>query len=271
MKRLIVLVLCVCMMWSVPVNGAQMSIDVRVNDVLIAFDSAPVIYDGRAMVPVRAIAESLGATTIGWNEEYAMVTIEIEEKTLRMVIGSTTYRVGTESHEMDVAPIISEGRTMIPVRFVAEAFGCDVGWNDVLQTVEIYKEGVEVPEANAVSVDYTSEDVLWLARIINVEGLDIGYEAKLGIANVVLNRVKGDLYPNTVYDVIMDDAYAIQFPPAHRESFLTLEPDAQSWLVAKDALNGANNVEDCLYFNNAPFKWKADELFVVIEGEYFYK
>lgn len=273
MKRQIALVVCLIFVLSIwtPASMAQMKIDVRINNVLIGFDSTPFIRDGRTMVPVRAIAESLGASRIEWNQEYALVTIGIGEEVLRMVIGSKIYHVGEVSYEMDVAPEISEDRTMVPARFVAEAFGCDVGWDDVLRTVEIYKDGIEVPEANAVEDTYTSEDILWLARIINVEGLDIGYEAKLGIANVVLNRVKGDLYPDTVYDVIMDDAYAIQFPPAHRSSFASLEPDEQSWLVAKDALKGANNVEDCLYFNNAPFKWKADELFLVIEGEYFYK
>jgi spore germination cell wall hydrolase CwlJ-like protein len=113
-------------------------------------------------------------------------------------------------------------------------------------------------------------DIVWLARICYVEGLDIGYGAKLAISNVVLNRVKDPRFPNTVYGVIFDDDYAIQFPPAHRSSFPTIEPSFESYIAAKNAFDGVNNISDCLYFNNSPFVSRANDLYIIIEGEYFY-
>lgn len=265
------LAMLVLVLMTVPTNAATISPAVHLNGVELAFDSQPFIIDGRTMVPIRAITEALGAD-VAWEPETEIITISIyETTTLYLKIGVSAYTINGNSYVMDAAPIISDGSTMVPLRFVAEALGCDVVWNEATASVELTKEGVIVSEAFAVNNDYTDEDHLWLARIVNVEGLDIGYDAKLAIANVVLNRAKGDEYPDTVLDVIMDDAYAVQFPPAHRSSFQSLEPDDQSWEVAEDALNGLNNVEGCLYFNNRPFQWKADDLYTVIEGEYFYE
>lgn len=264
------LVTLIMVMMAIPISGATISPAVHLNGVELAFDSQPYIVEGRTMVPVRAISEALGAQ-VYWDAETEIITITIfETTTLNLKIGISAYTINGNSYVMDAAPVIREDRTMVPLRFVAEGLGCEVVWHEATSSVELTKEGFVVNEAFAVNKDYTDEDLLWLARIVNVEGLDIGYEAKLGIANVVINRAKGDEYPDTVYQVIMDDDYAVQFPPAHKSSFQILAPDEQSWLVAEDALNGENNIDDCLYFNNSPFKWKADELYKVIEGEYFY-
>lgn len=270
MERLIILIVSLILALSSPAQAADFNVDVRINDVLLAFDSAPFIYSDRTMVPVRAIAESLGAEEVQWDAENKIVRILLDGKSLVMIIGERSYLMDNSIYDMDVAPMIAENRTMVPLRFVAEAFGCEVTWNDALRTVEITKEGIQVEETHQVEEQYTPEDLLWLARIVHLEGYDIGDEAKLAIANVVLNRVKGDEYPDTVYDVIMDDKYAVQFPPAHRESFKTLEPSAAALQAAKSALEGNNNIDDCLYFNYVPFKSRADDLYKVIDGEYFY-
>lgn len=270
MRRILIVVLVFSIIIGVPIHGSELEVTVSVNGTGLRFDSAPFIHEERTMIPVRTIAEVLGAEEILWDEVLQQVTIVYENVHYKMKIGSKTYLMGGVPREMDVAPLIAEGRTLLPLRYVAETFGFEVEWDAATRTVELYKDGVEVLDTYAVTSAYSNEDLLWLARIVNVEGLDIGYEAKLAIANVVLNRIKSEEYPNSVYNVIMDDAYAVQFPPAHRSSFQTLEPDEQSWLVAEDALNGHNNIENCLYFNNRPFKSKADDLYKVIEGEYFY-
>ncbi len=148
--------------------------------------------------------------------------------------------------------------------------GFEVQWNDDYSTVEIDKEGLTVPAEMTPSFAYTYDDIYLLAKIVRIEGYDLGYNARLAIANVVLNRAKGNEYPDTIAGVIYDTAYAVQFPPAHRDSFSALEPDELSITAAKNALMGENNVGSCLYFNNSPFRSKADDLHTVIEGEYFY-
>lgn len=264
-----IMVLMVVM--TLPAQASIIGPSVHLNGIELAFDRQPIIIDDRTMVPVRVITEALGAE-VAWDGETEIITISIfETTTLYLKIGVSAYTINGNSYVMDAAPVIVDGTTMVPLRFVAEALGCDVVWDEATSSVELTKEGFDISEEFAVNNDYSDEDHLWLARIVNVEGLDIGYEAKLAIANVVLNRVKGDEYPDTIYKVIMDDAYAVQFPPAHRTSFQSLEPDEQSWQAAEDALQGTNNIEACLYFNNRPFQWKADDLYTIIEGEYFYE
>jgi hypothetical protein len=89
---------------------------------------------GRTMVPVRFVAEALGAT-VGWDGDTETVTITLDGSVVEMVIGSTSYTVDGVEETMDAAAEIQDcgdgsgnGRTMVPMRFVAEALGKAVYW-----------------------------------------------------------------------------------------------------------------------------------------------
>ncbi len=94
------------------------------------------LKNDRTMVPVRFIAETLGYT-VEWNEATQTVTIKNDTTTIVLTIGSTTMYINGKAKIMDVAPEISDSRTCVPVRFVAEAFGGIVGWEDATQMVTI--------------------------------------------------------------------------------------------------------------------------------------
>jgi titin len=74
----------------------------------------------------------------------ASVTTLGDETIIRMVIGNTTYYVNNVSKSMDVAPIIMESRTLLPIRFVAEAIGAKVSWNNSERKVTITLEGTTI-------------------------------------------------------------------------------------------------------------------------------
>jgi len=109
-----------------------------------------------------------------------------------------------------------------------------------------------------------------LSRIVQVETGGASEDMMLGVANVVLNRVKSPLFPDTIHDVIFQVDVHTQFPPAHKASFTSLIPGELAIEMSRRALEGENNVETCLYFNNSPFRTKADDLYQIIDGEYFY-
>ncbi len=103
---------------------------------VIFSDCAPFIKDGRTLVPLRAIFESLGAT-VGWDEATQSVTATRGGVTVIFKIGdSTLLKNGTPS-VLDVPPQLSESRTVVPVRAIAESFGCTVNWNGETNTVII--------------------------------------------------------------------------------------------------------------------------------------
>lgn len=82
----------------------------------------PFVKDGRTLVPVRFISESLGAE-VDWNAKTEAVTVKLDGKTISLVVGSKTMKVGNKSIDLDVAAEINDGRTYLPLRALAEALG----------------------------------------------------------------------------------------------------------------------------------------------------
>ena len=117
-----------------------------VNDELMTMDVAPIILEGRTLLPIRYVAETLGAT-VEWEQKEQKVTIRFKETIIELWIGNTTARVNGEykfidSANINVKPItIPPGRTMLPIRFIAENLGCKVDWNPELKEVKVTYQG----------------------------------------------------------------------------------------------------------------------------------
>jgi len=106
-------------------EGALIHIDSENKNVMPYIDE-----NDRTMVPVRFIAEQLGAK-VEWNETEEKITITSGANTITMTVGSRTYTINGISALMDTAPVIRSGwnRTMVPIRFVTEALGMAVQWD----------------------------------------------------------------------------------------------------------------------------------------------
>jgi N-acetylmuramoyl-L-alanine amidase len=273
MAVMLFIVSCVTFSSGIKVNALdkQVFITIKVNGSCIAIDpeALPYVKNDRTYVPVRFVAEALGAK-VDWVGEEKKVIITSEETAIEMFQLSSEMYVNGEKKLMDAEVEILGGRTMVPVRFAAEELGYTVEWDESTYSVIINKEGAAVPAASIHNRPYTDDDIIWLARIITVEGRGLSIDGKVAIANVVLNRVKSPRFPDTIYDVIFDAEYSVQFPPAHKDSFRELKASGDCVVAAKMALEGINNIDSCLFFNNVPFKGKADDLFTIIDGEYFY-
>ena len=102
----------------------------------VTLDVPPRIVGGRTLAPLRFVGETLGAEVI-WNEEARQVAYISDKRQVLMTVGQTTVLVGGRPVEMDTAPMIINGRTMVPVRFISQWLGAVVRWDEVLQRVEI--------------------------------------------------------------------------------------------------------------------------------------
>ena len=111
-------------------------ISVLTNGKKVYFDQLPVIENGRTLVPLRAIFESLDAT-VDWNADTKTITSEKGDTKIVMTIGNSEMTKNGDSIVLDVAPQIIGGRTLVPVRAIAEAFDLTVDWNDSLKQVVI--------------------------------------------------------------------------------------------------------------------------------------
>lgn len=113
----------------------------------IATDTAPYVdKNGRTLVPLRFVAYALGLgeENVIWDQENQTVTIKanitfpkfytLPQKTLKRTlvfkIGSPEFTVDGETKTMDTVPVLVNGRTMLPARFVAENLDYEVFWNE---------------------------------------------------------------------------------------------------------------------------------------------
>jgi hypothetical protein len=244
-------------------------ISIKINDDFIIMDTEPTIINNEVYVPLRFVANALNAEVI-WDGTTRKITIKDNERIIEFLLDSTVVTINEEQHEIEsILPVINN-RTMVPIKFVAEHMNCQVNYNKQTYTVEIIREGLTVPTMSVYDRGYTDEDLHLLAKIVTVEAHNIGFDAKVAVANVVLNRKKSSKFPNTVEGVIFDKKYCVQFPPAHKSSFNKKVPSNDSIIAAKMALEGANNISDCLFFNHSPFRSKAKDFYKKIDGEYFY-
>ena len=104
---------------------------VNVDNEAVIYDTAPVIRNDRTLVPIRIVTETLGGK-VDWNGVTKEVTLHIDGKEIKMTVGKTLEKYG-------VAPVIIDGRTFVPDRFVADELGATVAWDDATKTVTITK------------------------------------------------------------------------------------------------------------------------------------
>jgi len=88
-----------------------------------------------------------------------------------------------------------------------------------------------------------------LARTLYALARDESYETKLALGSVVMNRVDSPSYPNTIYGVIFDKKYGVQFTPTANGS-IWCTPNTESVKAAKIVLEGYRTDDEILYFMN---------------------
>jgi len=160
-KKFLCLFLSLLLLMSVTTTlSANSDIKVTVDGKQVIFDVAPCIIDGRTLVPVRAIFEALGATvtwysgtqTIVSSKGTTVITMVINNNNMTVANGDTSTTV-----TLDVPPCILDGRTLVPVRAISEAYNTNVDWIAANRTVVITSKaetcypGTTVPTYTSVT------------------------------------------------------------------------------------------------------------------------
>ena len=148
MKKIIFCLVAVCMVaMSFVTVHCEDNIKVILDGKTLEFDVQPQIIDERTLVPMRVIFEALGAD-VEWEEETQTINARRSDTDLfyiSMRVGDKTiHKESVKANlptsndiELDVPPMIIDGRTLVPVRAVSECFGCKVEWDGESQTVII--------------------------------------------------------------------------------------------------------------------------------------
>lgn len=119
--------------------------DFGVNGQSFKMEVSPIILESRLLLPVKYVAEPLGAAT-AWNQEEQKVTVTLNNTIIELWIGRNKARVnGIEAmidpNNSNVKPVVvPPGRTMLPLRFLGEALGCEVKWAQNLQQATLIRK-----------------------------------------------------------------------------------------------------------------------------------
>lgn len=110
--------------------------EILVDGQKVANDVAPMIKADRAVLPIRVVAEELGAD-VAWKEAEKKITITKGDKVIELVIGKADAAVNGVAVQLDAPAFIENNRAYLPLRFVATQLGADVAWSHAAQQVTI--------------------------------------------------------------------------------------------------------------------------------------
>ncbi|MDM5277128.1 copper amine oxidase N-terminal domain-containing protein [Paenibacillus silvae] len=154
-KKVSIAFLSVMMLFgtAVSASAAQQNVSVKVDSKRVPFpDAQPYFENSRVMIPVRFVSESLGAKVSygkesSGNKVNRVVTIKLGDKVIYMTVNSSKVLVGEQIITLDVPARLQEERVYVPLRFVSEALGTQVKWNQAQKLVSISTgSGVTEPE-----------------------------------------------------------------------------------------------------------------------------
>lgn len=137
MKKIISLFISIAILIS-PIIGlaAEQDIHILVDGEQVTSDTSPIITSDRVLVPIRVISEALGYN-VTWDAAGKEVTIMDDTTTLKLIIDQPFIWNNGVKSELDVAPMLVNKRTMLPIRAVAENLNTTVDWDDATKTVII--------------------------------------------------------------------------------------------------------------------------------------
>ncbi|MDP4180008.1 MAG: copper amine oxidase N-terminal domain-containing protein [Bacillota bacterium] len=108
------------------------------------YSKTPINYNGRTMLPFREVLTNLGVQNddehIAWNSSDRSVTLTKDDVKVYLKIGSKNATINSQTQALDVEPVIYKGNTYIPARFVSQALGKKVVWDDSSKSVIIRDE-----------------------------------------------------------------------------------------------------------------------------------
>lgn len=138
----------------------QKPIKIYINGQLIESDQPPLLIDNRTFVPIRVIAEDLGAT-VNYNKEDRIVTIRRDKTNILLTIGDDIARISSDVETrpaiLDAPAFLRNDRTYLPLRSISELFGMEVDWDGGKRAVYI-KENSYLPDY--INRDNALEEVL---------------------------------------------------------------------------------------------------------------
>jgi len=297
MKKLLSMLLATAML-SAPVAFAEEALSYEESAVSLIYNAEqlsaegvePVIVESRTMLPFRALLENIGAT-VGYDEATRTVTAQKDETTITFGLDSVEVSVqkgeaAAETVTPDVANVIINDRVYVPVRFMAESFGMQVGWDAKLKTAIIvdikeyckemfekspnlkkYIEICKIPESYTQTTDFMLE--LDFASGEESYALDFGIKTTTDLqgsvaANETVINLNTDMLEKLA-EISVSELKDVKFQFAYKDGNFYLKTNLVEKLKeiapGHEFLNSISN----LVSENTWYKANLEELFAELE------
>ncbi|HHW03253.1 MAG TPA: AMIN domain-containing protein [Thermoanaerobacterales bacterium] len=179
-------------------NTVIKPVEIYIGSQKVETDVAPVIVNGRTMVPLRVISENLGAS-VYWDNAQRMVKVTTSTKTILLVINNKKAVINDQEVTLDAPAIIIEGRTMVPLRFIGESLGAGVFWDSAQRRVVITRAEPKI-------IDFSYETVNGKPSVVLKGDSPLEYteEASAGKNQIAID-IKGQMATEKNALYIYDD------------------------------------------------------------------
>ena len=202
------------------------------------------LISGTVYIPIKRFAETNTSSQVSYNSGTKTLNITGSGYNIYVTDGGyVLYASERPVFSMTPSVVLSDGNMYVPAETLAKAFGIRIA-DSGARSISI--SGTAAPIL-AASKFYREDEVFWLARIINAESRGEPLLGQIAVGNIVLNRVRSPLYPNTIWSVIFDKKYGVQFSPIIDGSIYN-DPTYTAILAAKICLEGYSISDDALFF-----------------------
>ncbi|AKF93049.1 N-acetylmuramoyl-L-alanine amidase [Brevibacillus laterosporus] len=144
-------------------QSTQGNIQLRIEGRNVNAEVPPLISNGRTLVPVRVIAEGLGAK-IDWNQQERKAKITKDNREVILQLSSKKAYINGKAQTLEATPELINNRMLLPLRFVGEALGATVGWDNDSRTV-IVNQPVQT-QINGQSLPATEKVYHWEDKVL---------------------------------------------------------------------------------------------------------
>lgn len=252
LKKLLPLLVCTVMLINFTVSAVAVSIT---YDSLEYVSSTPAfVEDGTTYVSARSLLDMRDTNNATFDGKTAHFSADGLE--LHIGVGDNFITANGEPIFFRGNVKLVDGRVSVPVRALAQALGARVDYDSINHTVTLKTVGNYIGNNRS----YSENELYWMSRIICAESCLEPYLGKLLVGEVIMNRVKSASFPNTVYDVIFDTKYAVQFTPVANGTVYKT-PCNECTEAAAAVLSGAQRERVALYFVNTnivPVSWVSE-------------
>ena len=242
---------------AAPSGSKELRLNGVHNKSAYSYSAVPIYYRGTKLavsgrminselyLPMRAVVERATGISVNYDSKTRTSSVFGGGYNISVTDGAyALFASGRVMFSMTPAVILSDGRMYVPASSLLRALSL----SHTASGGNVNISGTPAPVKSADQY-YAEDAVYWLARIISAESRGESLLGQIAVGTVVMNRVESPSFPNTIWGVIFDKKYGVQFAPTANGTIYNA-PTEESIIAAKMCLEGYSITNSALYFFN---------------------